>query len=72
MKTVGIIGLGEMGLPMAGNLVGRGFEVTGYDIRADACRDFQASGGRTAPSSGEAARDRDAVVIMVRTAAQAE
>ena len=72
MKTVGIIGLGEMGLPMAGNLVARGFEVTGYDIRADACRDFQALGGRTAASSGEAARDRDAVVIMVRTPAQAE
>ena len=72
MKAVGVIGLGEMGLPMAGNLVARGFEVTGYDIKADACRDFQASGGRPAASSGDAARDRDAVVIMVRTPAQAE
>jgi 3-hydroxyisobutyrate dehydrogenase-like beta-hydroxyacid dehydrogenase len=72
MMRVGVIGLGEMGLPMAANLVARGFEVAGYDIRAEACRALVAAGGKTARSAGDAARDRDIVIVMVRTAAQAE
>jgi 3-hydroxyisobutyrate dehydrogenase-like beta-hydroxyacid dehydrogenase len=31
-KKVGFIGLGNMGQPMASNLVKAGFEVKGYDI----------------------------------------
>ena len=31
-KKVGFIGLGNMGLPMAGNLRKNGFEVTGFDV----------------------------------------
>ena len=31
MGTVGVIGLGKMGLPIAANLIERGFRVTGYD-----------------------------------------
>ncbi len=72
MTTVGVIGLGEMGLPMARNLVARGLGVTGYDLRLEACEALAASGGTTARSAGDAARDRDAVVVMVRTPAQAE
>ncbi len=72
MTKVGVIGLGEMGLPMARNLVARGFEVTGYDVRPEACQALVASGGTAARSAGDAARDRDNVVVMVRTAAQAE
>ncbi len=72
MKRVGVVGLGEMGLPMAINLVARGFDVTGYDVRPDPGQALQNSGGSAARSVAEAARDRDAVVIMVRTAAQAE
>ena len=30
MHRVGLIGLGKMGLPIARNLMERGFEVTGY------------------------------------------
>jgi 3-hydroxyisobutyrate dehydrogenase-like beta-hydroxyacid dehydrogenase len=72
MKTVGVIGLGEMGLPMAANLVARGFEVTGYDLRASAVKALEESGGHAAGSAAEAARGRDAIVVMVRTPAQAE
>ena len=72
MTRVGVIGLGEMGLPMARNLVARGFDVTGYDVRPEACQALVASGGTAARSAGDAARDRDDVVVMVRTAAQAE
>jgi 3-hydroxyisobutyrate dehydrogenase-like beta-hydroxyacid dehydrogenase len=72
MKVIGVIGLGEMGLPMARNLQRRGFDVRGYDIRGDACGAFQDAGGRSAASVEDAARGADAVVVMVRTAAQAE
>jgi 3-hydroxyisobutyrate dehydrogenase-like beta-hydroxyacid dehydrogenase len=72
MTRVGVIGLGEMGLPMARNLVARGFEVTGYDLRPEACQALVVSGGTAVRSAGDAARDRDEVVVMVRTAAQAE
>ena len=30
MDRVGVIGLGKMGLPIARNLMARGFQVTGY------------------------------------------
>ena len=36
MTTVGFIGLGSMGLPMATNLAARGFAVRGFDIRPGA------------------------------------
>jgi 3-hydroxyisobutyrate dehydrogenase-like beta-hydroxyacid dehydrogenase len=72
MKTVGVIGLGEMGLPMARNLCARGFAVSGYDVREEARRAFGGSGGRVAASAREAADAADAVVVMVRTPAQAE
>jgi len=71
MKTVGIIGLGEMGLPMALNLRKREFEVRGYDIREEARRALGNAGGRAADSVGSAA-EAEVVIVMVRTPAQAE
>jgi 3-hydroxyisobutyrate dehydrogenase-like beta-hydroxyacid dehydrogenase len=57
---------------MARNLLAHGFEVTAYDVRSEAVQAFRAGGGRAGASAAEAVRDRDAVVVMVRTAAQAE
>ncbi len=37
MANIGFIGLGNMGLPMARNLLGAGHEVTGFDLSEDAC-----------------------------------
>jgi 3-hydroxyisobutyrate dehydrogenase-like beta-hydroxyacid dehydrogenase len=36
MTTVGFIGLGAMGLPMAKNLAAHGFTVRGFDMRTTA------------------------------------
>ena len=72
MKSVGVVGLGAMGLPMAKNLVKRGFQVTGYDLRPEAARSLAQAGGHAAAAVGEATRLADAVVVMVRTPAQAE
>ena len=35
MAKIGFIGLGNMGLPMAGNLVKKGHEVEGFDLVRD-------------------------------------
>src|SRR5437660_7791851 len=72
MKRIGFVGLGEMGLPMARNVHARGFEVHGYDTRGETQRAFHETGGKSAASAGDAAREADAVVVMVRTPAQAE
>jgi L-threonate 2-dehydrogenase len=68
---VGFVGLGAMGLPMAENLVARGFAVAGYDLRAAALDRLADGGGRRAQSAADAARGADVLVLMVVNAAQA-
>ena len=53
MTTVGFIGLGAMGLPMAKNLAAHGFTVRGFDMRTTAV-DAPVSGG-TVGAAGAAA-----------------
>ncbi len=57
---IGFIGLGNMGAPMARNLVAAGHEVTGFDISGKVPEGV----GRAADARG-AARDQDAVVTML-------
>ncbi|HMB34619.1 MAG TPA: NAD(P)-binding domain-containing protein, partial [Methylomirabilota bacterium] len=38
MTRIGFIGVGTMGLPMATNLVKKGFTVTAYDVNAEALK----------------------------------
>lgn len=45
MATVAFIGLGNMGLPMAVNLVKSGATVTGYDLNPTSVRALQDAGG---------------------------
>src|SRR5918998_5392653 len=72
MTTVGFIGLGSMGLPMARNLAARGFPVRGFDVRPDAVMALSQAGGTPAASVAEAAAGADALVLMVVDATQAE
>ena len=72
MKTIGFVGLGSMGLPMAANLAKAGFAVTGFDLRAEAREAFQAAGGNAAASLADAFAGRDAAILMVVDAALAE
>ena len=57
---IGFIGLGNMGSPMAGNLVTAGYDVTGFDIAA-ACPD----GVKPANSAASAAADADVAITML-------
>lgn len=62
---VAFIGLGNMGGPMAANLVKAGHDVVGVDLSEDAKAAFVAVGGRTASSAAEAVRNAQAVVSML-------
>ena len=72
MTTVGFVGLGSMGLPMARNMVARKLTVRGFDVRAEAGEALAGAGGERAPSAADAARGADVLVLMVVNAAQAE
>jgi 3-hydroxyisobutyrate dehydrogenase len=67
MAQVGFIGLGNMGLPMAGNLVKKGHEVKGFDIMEDNLTKAAQAGVKKVASAAEAANDVDIVVTMVPT-----
>ncbi len=58
--TIAFIGLGNMGAPMALNLVAAGYDVTGYDPVTD-CPD----GVTPASSAAEAATGAEAVITML-------
>ena len=53
MDRVGVIGLGKMGLPIARNLMVRGFHVTGY--RRSGSPELVKEGGTMAASPAEVA-----------------
>lgn len=72
MKKIAFAGLGAMGLPMAKNLLGRGFQVSGIDLNATALAALAEAGGESAPSAAAAVADADALILMVVNAAQAE
>lgn len=70
--SIGFVGLGAMGLPMAINLVKAGFPVTGFDLRPAAVEALEQAGGTGAGSAAEAAAGAEILVLMVVDAAQAE
>ena len=65
MTTVGFIGLGIMGAPMAANLVKAGFDVVGYNRTPAKVQVLVARGGRGAASVADAVRGADVVVTML-------
>ncbi|TCS39104.1 3-hydroxyisobutyrate dehydrogenase [Paucimonas lemoignei] len=67
--NIAFIGLGNMGLPMAKNLVKAGFTVTGFDLSAAALQALEAAGGKTADSAAQAADGAQVVVSMLPAAA---
>jgi 3-hydroxyisobutyrate dehydrogenase len=65
MATIGFIGLGNMGGPMAANLVKAGHTVTGYDLNPVALRALAAAGGNTASSAADAVKGASVVITML-------
>jgi putative dehydrogenase len=63
MTTVGVIGLGKMGLPIAQNLMDRGFNVVGY--RRSGTGELTALGGTGAQSPAEVASASDVLLSIL-------
>ncbi len=71
MKTTAVVGLGNMGIGMAKNLLEAGFPVIGYDLRADRLESLSAMGGRPAGSLADLST-ADVVFVMVMSGAQVQ
>ncbi len=65
MATIAFIGLGNMGLPMAKNLLAGGHRVIGVDLSPANLAAAQAAGLELAPTAGAAAAEADLVVTML-------
>ena len=70
MAHIGFIGLGNMGLPMAGNLIRAGHAVTGFDVAGTAGAQLAALGGNAGELLAAACKDVDAIVTMLPAGAQ--
>jgi 3-hydroxyisobutyrate dehydrogenase-like beta-hydroxyacid dehydrogenase len=70
MKKVGIIGLGNMGMGMAKNLIKSGFSVIGFDLDDKRLLKLKENGGSTATSTVQVGEKTDAVFVMVMNGEQ--
>ena len=62
---VAFLGLGNMGLPMALNLIKAGHQVYGFDLVQAQLDAFKADGGIPMQSAAEAAKGADAIISML-------
>lgn len=69
---VGVIGLGTMGMGVARNLLAKGHEVTGCDVRESARAELASAGATTVATAAELAADTEMVIVLVVSAAQEE
>ena len=68
IKTVGFIGIGNMGRPMAANLVKGGYRVVAYDADAKRAAQFATdAGARSAATLAELGKSVEAIVTMLPT-----
>ena len=70
MARIGFVGLGNMGLPMAQNLIKAGHQVEGVDVTAAATDKLRAAGGAVAETHRTAAARADVVITMLPAGAQ--
>ena len=65
MAEVTFIGLGNMGLPMAMNLLKSGYSVTGFDLAEDQVKILTDAGGKSTDDINQAIQTSDVVVTML-------
>lgn len=65
MQQIAFIGLGNMGGPMALNLVRAGYALTVFDLSAAALKTLADAGATVATSAADAVREADIVVSML-------
>ena len=65
METVGFIGLGNMGGPVAGHIQRAGFPMVVYDLRESVTRPFEERGAKVADSAAALARQSDVIITAL-------
>ena len=65
MTRIGFIGLGNMGGPMASNLVKSGIEVTGFDLMDEALKIAEQNGIKIASDAASTALNTDILISML-------
>src|ERR1700716_691358 len=65
MAKIGFIGLGNMGLPMAQNLIKAGHAVSGFDVSEYSTDRLSAAGSTAARSVAAACQDAEIVITML-------
>jgi 3-hydroxyisobutyrate dehydrogenase len=71
MARIGFVGLGNMGLPMAQNLIKAGHTVQGFDLFAAAVEKLVGSGGAAVADAGAALKDAEVLITMLPAGQQA-
>ncbi len=71
-RTAGFIGLGQMGFPMAENILRKGHSLVVYDVDARRVAQAVEIGAQAASGPADVARQASVVVSMVDTTAQAQ
>lgn len=71
-RSIAVVGLGAMGLPISRRLIAAQFDVRGVDPDPAAQARFAAVGGRVFPSAAEAAKGTHAVLVLVVDDRQAD
>lgn len=72
MTTIGFIGLGRMGRPMASNLRRKGFDLVVHDISREAVSALEALGARAANGPAGVAQAADIVITMLPSSTEVE
>ena len=65
MNTIAFIGLGNMGCPMAENLLASGFNVKVFDLMPEVVKSLESMGAVATSSVSEAVKDAETVVTML-------
>ena len=70
MERIGIIGLGNMGMGIAKNVIKNGYSATGYDLRDSCLKELIKNGGEAAESVEIVGEACDVVFVMVMNGEQ--
>lgn len=65
MSVIAFIGLGQMGAPMASNLLQQGHSLQVYDVNPQAVAALKTKGAQAANTPAQAARDAEFVITML-------
>lgn len=65
MANIGFIGLGQMGSPMAKNLIKKGHQVVVYDINKQSVNELTSVGAIAADSPANAAKNNEFIITML-------